>query len=95
MVDEDGLAIDLLFDAALMDQSRAAACMKHWGKLNADVKGDNLDENVAYLLENRPIFFQTFDMVIVSDLSEQSLLKLSNCLWGSNILLIYCRSLEL
>ena len=76
-----------------MDQSRAAACMKHWGKLNADVKGDNLDENMAYLQEYRPIFFQIFDMGIASDLSEQSLLKLFNCLCGSNIPLIYCRSL--
>ena len=80
-------------DAPFLGQSRAAACMQHLRELNADVKADYVDESVEFLLENRPTFFQSFDVVIASNLSEQSLLKLSNCLWGSNIPLIYCRSL--
>ena len=53
-----------------------------------------VDESIEYLLENRVTSFQTFDVVIASNLSEQSLFKLSNFLWGSIIPLIYCRSLE-
>lgn len=62
-------------------------------ELNSDVNGDCVEESVDYLLENRPAFFDNFDVVVASNLNENSLLKLSNALWQSNIPLIYCRSL--
>lgn len=76
-----------------MGQSKASACMTLLQELNPDVNGDCVEDSVDYLLSNRPAFFNDFDVVIASNLSEDSLLKLSNYLWEANIPLIYCRSL--
>lgn len=62
-------------------------------ELNPDVIGDYVDESVDYILANRPNFFDSFDLVIASNLNEQSLLQLANRLWESNVPLVYCRSL--
>lgn len=57
------------------------------------MNGDYVDESVDYILANRPNFFDSFDLVIASNLNEQSLLLLSNRLWESNVPFVYCRSL--
>lgn len=62
-------------------------------ELNTDVNGDFVDESVDWLLSNRPGFFDTFDVVIASNLNEKSLWGLSDRLWEANIPFIYCRSL--
>lgn len=62
-------------------------------ELNPDVNGDCVEESVDYLLVNRPSFFDDFDVVVASNLNEESLLRLSNCLWEANVPLLYCRSL--
>lgn len=62
-------------------------------EMNPDVNGDYIDESVETLLNNKPDFFETFDVVIASSLSEKTLLMLSKKLWDLNIPLFYCRSL--
>lgn len=62
-------------------------------ELNPDVNGDYVEESVDYILTNRPAFFDNFDMVIASNLNENSLVQLSNNLWEANVPLLYCRSL--
>lgn len=62
-------------------------------ELNPDANGDYVDESIDYILENRANFFESFDLVIASNLNEQSLLQLSNRLWESNVPFVYCRSL--
>lgn len=80
-------------DASSVGQSRAASCMQLLQELNSDVNGDCVEESVDYILTNRPAFFDNFDVVIASNLNENSLLQLSNNLWDANVPLIYCRSL--
>lgn len=87
------LSLSFFLDASNLGQSKAAACMMLLQELNPDVNGDCVEESADYLLSNRPAFFDDFDVVIASNLNEDSLLKLSNCLWESNVPLIYCRSL--
>lgn len=62
-------------------------------ELNPDVMGDSVEESVDYILYNRSYFFDNFDIIFASNLSESTLLKLSNVLWDANIPFIYCRSL--
>lgn len=76
-----------------MGQSRAASCMQLLQELNTDVNGDCVEESVDYILTNRPAFFDNFDVVIASNLNENSLLQLASCLWETNVPLVYCRSL--
>ncbi|EDV96458.1 GH15185 [Drosophila grimshawi] len=76
-----------------LGKSKALACKQLLQELNTDVNGDYVDESVDYILANRPNFFDSFDLVIASNLNEQSLLQLANRLWESNVPLVYCRSL--
>ncbi|KAI8115121.1 Nedd8-activating enzyme E1 regulatory subunit [Lucilia cuprina] len=93
VVTEEDLGINFFVEASNVGQSRAASCMQLLQELNSDVNGDCVDESVDYILANRPAFFDNFDVVIASNLNENSLLQLSNCLWEANVPLVYCRSL--
>ncbi|XP_075161303.1 nedd8-activating enzyme E1 regulatory subunit APP-BP1 [Haematobia irritans] len=92
-VAEEDLGVNFFLEANHLGQSKAAACMSLLQELNPDVNGDYVEESVDYLLDNRPAFFDDFDVVVASNLNEDSLLKLSNCLWEASVPLIYCRSL--
>ena len=50
-------------------------------ELNPEVTGDCVDESVEQVLNNRPDFFSNFDLVIVTEISEKTLITLSNLLW--------------
>lgn len=62
-------------------------------ELNPDVNGDYVEESADFILANRPNFFDSFDLVIASNLNEQTLLLLADRLWEANVPLLYCRSL--
>ena len=51
-------------------------------ELNPEVTGDCVDESVEQVLSNRPDFFFNFDLVIVTEISEKTLITLSNLLWN-------------
>ncbi|XP_017466889.1 PREDICTED: nedd8-activating enzyme E1 regulatory subunit [Rhagoletis zephyria] len=93
VVTEDDLGINFFLDASFIGQSKARACMQLLQELNTDVNGDFVDESVDWILSNRPAFFDTFDVVVASNLNEKTLLGLSERLWEANIPFIYCRSL--
>uniref|UniRef100_W8BRW6 NEDD8-activating enzyme E1 regulatory subunit n=1 Tax=Ceratitis capitata TaxID=7213 RepID=W8BRW6_CERCA len=93
IVTEDDLGINFFLDASSVGQSKARACMQLLEELNTDVNGDFVDESVDWVLTNRPAFFDTFDVVIASNLNEKALRGLSERLWEANIPFIYCRSL--
>lgn len=80
-------------DSSYLGKSKALACKQLLQELNPDVNGDYVDESVDYILANRPNFFDSFDLVVASNLNEQSLLLLANRLWESNVAFVYCRSL--
>ncbi|XP_017844332.1 nedd8-activating enzyme E1 regulatory subunit [Drosophila busckii] len=92
-VKEEDLGNNFFLDASYLGKSKALACMQLLQELNPDVNGDYVDESVDYILSNRPNFFESFDLVIASNLNERSLLQLANRLWESNVPLVYCRSL--
>ncbi|XP_014097757.1 nedd8-activating enzyme E1 regulatory subunit [Bactrocera oleae] len=93
VVTEDDLGINFFLDISFLGQSKARACMQLLQELNTDVNGDFVDESVDWILSNRPAFFDTFDVVIASNLNEKALWGLSDRLWEANIPFIYCRSL--
>ncbi|XP_068148334.1 nedd8-activating enzyme E1 regulatory subunit [Drosophila tropicalis] len=92
-VKEEDLGNNFFLDASYIGKSKALACMQLLQELNPDVNGDYVDESVDYILANRSNFFDNFDLVIASNLNEQTLISLSNRLWESNVPLLYCRSL--
>ncbi|KAH8418195.1 hypothetical protein KR222_000376 [Zaprionus bogoriensis] len=92
-VKEEDLGNNFFLDASYLGKSKALACKQLLQELNPDANGDYVDESVDYILANRPSFFESFDLVIASNLNEQSLLLLANRLWESNVPLVYCRSL--
>ncbi|XP_030386189.1 nedd8-activating enzyme E1 regulatory subunit [Scaptodrosophila lebanonensis] len=92
-VTEMDLGNNFFLNASYIGKSKALACMQLLQELNPDVNGEYVDESIDYILANRPSFFESFDLVIASNLNEQTLLLLSNRLWVSNVPLVYCRSL--
>ena len=44
-----------------------------------------MDESVEQVLNNRPDFLTNFDLVIATEISEKTLITLSNLLWDENI----------
>ncbi|KAH8365989.1 hypothetical protein KR093_007972 [Drosophila rubida] len=92
-VKEEDLGNNFFLDSSYLGQSKALACKQLLQELNPDVDGDYVDESVDYILANRPNFFDSFNLVIASNLNEQSLLLLANRLWESNVPFVYCRSL--
>ncbi|XP_017058948.1 nedd8-activating enzyme E1 regulatory subunit [Drosophila ficusphila] len=92
-VKEEDLGNNFFLDHSCLGKSKAFACMQLLQELNPDVNGDYVEESADYILANRPNFFDSFDLVIASNLNEQTLLLLANRLWEVNVPLIYCRSL--
>lgn len=93
VVTEEDLGINFFLETSNLGQPRAESCMRFLQEINVDVNGDCVEESVDYILTNRPAFFDNFNVVVASNLNENSLLQLSNCLWEANVPLIYCRSL--
>lgn len=87
------ILLSFFLDPTYLGKPKAFACMQLLQELNPDVNGDYVEESVDYILDNRPNFFDSFDLVIASNLNEKTLLVLADRLWDANVPLIYCRSL--
>ncbi|GCC16585.1 hypothetical protein chiPu_0020344, partial [Chiloscyllium punctatum] len=74
------------------EQNRAQAAMELLRELNSDVSGNFMEESLEQLLENDPTFFLRFNIVIATQLSESSLLRLSAILWKADVPLLVCRT---
>ncbi|CAJ0955784.1 unnamed protein product, partial [Ranitomeya imitator] len=73
-------------------KSRAQTSMELLQELNEDVTGDFVAEDPDQLLDNDPSFFCKFTLVIATQLSESTLLRLAETLWNSNIPLLISRT---
>lgn len=93
IVTEEDLGTNFYVEKEAIGSSKSECCMRLLQELNPDVNGDHLDESIDSLLETRSEFFQSFDVVIASNIKEVTLKNLSNLLWDYNIPLVYCRSL--
>ncbi|KAM8983083.1 NEDD8-activating enzyme E1 regulatory subunit isoform 1-T1 [Ara ararauna] len=73
-------------------KNRAQSATELLQELNNDVSGNYVEENPEVLLDNNPSFFNRFNLVVATQLSESMLLRLAELLWNSNIPLLVCRT---
>jgi amyloid beta precursor protein binding protein 1 len=86
---------NFFLDGNSIGQSRAQATTDFLLELNEDVCGDYIEDTVENLLEKCATFFNTYQLVIVTNLHERSLLRLAAVLWDSDVPLLVCRSFGL
>ncbi|XP_063244767.1 NEDD8-activating enzyme E1 regulatory subunit isoform X1 [Bacillus rossius redtenbacheri] len=91
-ITEEDIGCNFFLDADSCGQSRAQVATQLLLELNADVRGDYVDENVDVLLENSPDFFNSFTVVIGTSLTERLLILLSKKLWDLDIPFVVCQS---
>lgn len=91
-VSEQDLGTNFFLDVDSIGKSRAEVATQLLLELNPDCQGDFVDENPQVLMGNDPNFFQSFSMVITTNLPEVTLMELSKTLWTLNIPLLACRS---
>lgn len=92
LVTEEDLGCNFFVEPSSLGLSLAKCCTEFLCELNPDVSGDYIDENLEHLLQNNPDFFQKFNAVIATDLTEREIIKLSHKLWEINVPFILCRS---
>ncbi|XP_048814296.1 NEDD8-activating enzyme E1 regulatory subunit [Lagopus muta] len=73
-------------------QSRAQSATELLQELNSDVSGNFVEESPENLLDNDPSFFNRFNLVVATQLSESTVLRLAELLWNFNIPLLICRT---
>ncbi|CAH1796256.1 unnamed protein product [Owenia fusiformis] len=83
---------NFFLDKDSLGKSRAQVATELLLELNEDVSGDFVDEKPEVLVENNPTFFNTFSIVIVTDISEKGLLTLADLLWKNGVPLLITRS---
>lgn len=71
-------------------KSRAEVAVASLLELNTDVAGDGIGESCEEILRHRPDFFTSFDVVVASKLSSDTLLRLSKVLWDGGVPLLVC-----
>jgi amyloid beta precursor protein binding protein 1 len=86
---------NFFLDGNSIGQSRAQATTDFLLELNEDVCGDYIEDTVENLLEKCATFFNTYQLVIATNLPERSLLRLAAVLWENDIPLLVCRSFGL
>lgn len=86
---------NFFLDGNSIGQSRAQAATDFLLELNEDVCGDFIEDTVDNLLEKCATFFNTYQLVIATNLPERSLLRLASVLWDNDIPLLVCRSFGL
>ena len=61
-------------------------------EMNREVRGDSMEESPEHILSNKPDFFQSFTIVIATEMKEKCLKKLSQILWEANIPLMVVKA---
>ncbi|XP_029464060.1 NEDD8-activating enzyme E1 regulatory subunit isoform X2 [Rhinatrema bivittatum] len=73
-------------------KNRGQSVMELLLELNLDVSGNFVEESPEQLLDNDPSFFCRFNLVVASQLTESTLLRLAEILWDSSIPFLVCRT---
>ena len=81
-VTAEDIGNNFFLDHESLNQSRGSVAARLLLELNSEVTGDCVDENVDQVLTNRPDFFTNFHLVIATEISEKTLITLSNLLWN-------------
>ena len=83
---------NFFLDEESLNQSRGSVASRFLLELNPEVRGDCVDESPEQVLNNRPDFFTSFDLVIVTEIHEKTLATLSKLLWDANIPLMVVKT---
>lgn len=94
-ISPEDIGSNFFLEYNFIGQSRAQIATECLMKLNADVRGDYIDEYPEHVIRNGQNFFHNFNLVIANRLSEKTLIQLSRILWNANIPLIVCQSIGL
>ena len=78
--------------ADTIGKSRAQVAVELLIELNTEVRGNFVEDEVDSLLDSNTNFFDRFSLIIATEISESSLLRLSQVLWKSTIPLLVARS---
>ena len=89
-VTAEDIGNNFFLDHESLNQSRGSVAARLLLELNSEVTGDCVDENVDQVLTNRPDFFTNFDLVIATEISEKTLITLSNLLLTKEYKEDYC-----
>merc|ERR1719189_1227987 len=84
-VTQEDIGNNFFLDNECVNQSRGSVATRLLSELNPEVSGDCVDESVEQVLNNRPDFLTNFDLVIATEISEKTLITLSNLLWDEDI----------
>jgi len=83
---------NFFLDPDFIGGSRGECAMRLLLEMNHEVRGDCVQETVEQVLENNPVFFSSFSLVVSCGLPEKSLLTLSKVLWEENIPLLVVKT---
>ncbi len=91
-VQKSDLGSNFFVTANSVGKSRAKIAVELLVELNTEVRGHFIEESVDSLLDSNPNFFDAFTLVVVTDLAETSLLRLSQALWKMSTPLLVAKS---
>ncbi len=87
-VRESDLGSNFFVTANAVGKFRAEVAVELLVELNTEVRGNFIEDSVESLLDSNPNFFDTFTLVVATDIPESTLLKLSQALWKASTLLL-------
>ena len=91
-VTEEDVANNFFLPNDSIGENRAKVASSNLCELNPDVIGDYLGESIDIILSNRPEYLKTFNLVIASNLNENTVKKLGEYLWNENVPFIILKS---
>ncbi|XP_044734118.1 NEDD8-activating enzyme E1 regulatory subunit [Chrysoperla carnea] len=92
-IQEEDIGCNFFVEVDNLGESRAQVTTQYLLELNPDVHGDYIDTSLDKLLIDTPEFFNSFSLIIATDVSEKHTILLSKKLWEMNIPLLICRSI--
>ena len=92
VVTDADLGVNFFVSREHVGKSRSEVTMNMLQELNTQVKGNFIDEDFEVLLSTDINFFSQFTVVVICDLHNSSLMKLSGILWKSSVPLVLARS---
>lgn len=86
------LGNNFFVDKSCVGKSRAVSAAALLQELNSEVKSYSVEKNVMSIAKEEPTFFNSFSVVIASEMTEALLLELGKILWQKSIPLLVARS---
>ena len=91
-ISEEDAGNNFFLNEANIGQLRGQTAKDLLLELNPEVRGDFIDKPIRQFLQDQPDYFRSFNLVIATDVGEDTLKILSDHLWNNNIPLMLVRS---